>query len=571
MVIPPEGWEPRPSPLASPDAEPGARMRVFASQYPKSFNYLLDNNVFSAQLFGHQFETLIGRDALTLEPEPALAERVEVSDDKLTFTFTLHRDARWSDGKPITADDVIWTFNAIRDENHLTGPHKVGLMNFQDPVKVDGRTVSFTATELHWRNLWSLGGFSILPKHWWETQDFNRVNFEFPVTSGPYRIVQTNPPHSVLLRRRDDYWAKDDPRGDGLGNFHELEYKFYSERDTAFDNFLRNEFDFFAVYTARIWVERATGERFDNNWILKQNVHNFQPQGFQGFAMNLRRPLFQDVRVRRALAHLLDRERMNATLMHNQYELTASYFGDLYPEGNPNELIPFDIDAARALLRDAGWGVNREGRLVRDGQPFVINFLTRDQTAERFLLIYREALDQAGIDLNIIRKDWSAWAKDMDEYNFDMTWAAWGAGVFKDPESMWHSRHAETPSGNNITGFTHPEVDRLIDSITAEFDVEIRHGAVRKMDAILVEHVPYILLWNTGSTRILYWNRFGMPDHVLGKYGRESSAEAYWWEDLDLADDLRDARETRRRLPGKPVNVDFRPRLLEMPQAQPRN
>lgn len=570
MVIPPEGWEPAPSPLASEWAEPGGRMRVFVSQFPRSFNHYLDNNVFSVQLFGHQFESLITRNSITLEPEPALAERIEVSEDKRSFTFTIHRDARWSDGKPITADDVIWTFNAILDDNHLTGPHKVGLMNFDPPERIDDRTVRFTAQDVHWRNLWSAGGFSILPSHWWAEQDFNRVNFEFPVVSGPFRIATVNAPHSVVLRRRDDYWAKDDPRSQGVGNFDELEYKFYNERDLAFDNFLRYEFDFFAVYTARIWVERATGERFDNNWILKQEIFNFRPQGFQGFAMNMRRPLFQDVRVRRALAHLLDRERMNATLMHNIYDLTRSYFEDLYPEGNPHALIPFDIDAARTLLRDAGWEVDRDGRLAKDGQRFTINFLTRDQTSERFLLIYREALAQVGIDLNIIRRDWSAWARDMQDYNFDMTWAAWGAGIFKDPESMWHSRHVDTPSGNNITGFRNARVDELIDSITEEFDVDIRHEAVREIDAILVQEVPYILLWHSASTRLLYWNQFGMPDHVLGKYGDERSAESLWWIDPDLADDLRDARESRRRLPGKPLQVDFRPQFLEMIATEPQ-
>ena len=566
LVIPPPGWEPKPSPLASPLAEPGGRLKVFASQYPKSFNYLLDRNVFSNQLFSHQFESLIGQNSLTLEPEPGLAEKITVSDDKKTFTFTIHRDAKWSDGKAITADDVIWTFNAIMNDEHLTGAHKVGLDRFDPPVKLDERTVQFSAKEVHWRNLWSVGGFPILPKHWWEKQEFNKVNFEFPVVSGPFRVTHLNEPHSVVIQRRKDYWAKDDPRGEGLGNFDEIEYLFYGERDLAWDNFLRGEFDLFAVYTARRWATQTTGERFDNNWIVKQAIHNQDALGFQGFAMNMRRPLYQDLRVRRALAHLLDRERMNATLMFNQYILSRSYFEDIYPEGNPIPLSPFDVEKARALLADAGWAVGADGKLAKDGTKFVIKFLTRDPTSDRFLLIYAEDLAKVGIDLEIVRKDWSAWSKDMDEYNFDMTWAAWGGGTFKDPEPMWHSKYVDQPSGMNITGYKNPKVDELIDSTIAEFDVEVRHQAVRKIDAMLAEDVPYVLLWHIDYVRLLSWNKFGAPSHVLGKYGSEYAAEAYWWIDPDMEADLDAARTNKTKLPGRPARVDFH-KVFQMPAA----
>ena len=560
VVYPPEGWEPEVNPLASDWAEPGGRFRKFASQYPNSFNYYLDMNVFSGQLFGQLFEPLISRHPLTLEPEPLVARKVEMTttEDSQTFVFHIDPNARWSDGKPITADDVIWTFNAIMDPAHLTAGWKVGLSKIEAPEKIDDLTVRFEAKEIHWRNLWSLGGFSILPKHWWETQEeFNRVNFEFPVVSGPYKITRLDEGRSVILGRREDYWGKDDPRKEHLGNFDEIEYRFYGERELALDNFLRGDFDVHAIYTARFWVERTEGARFDNNWIIKQQVFNRIPQGFQGFAMNLRRPQFQDVRVRRALAHLLDRERMNATLMYNQYALHRSYFEDLYSDGNPNPLIEFDVAEARRLLREAGWEVNAQGQLVKDGQRFVIHFLARDATAERFLFIYREALQQVGIQLNINRKDWSAWSDDMKNLNFDMTWAAYSGALFKDPESMWHSRHADVRSTANITGFQHEEVDRLIDSITTELDVEKRHEVVRQIDAILAREVPFILLWNSDHTRLLYWNKFGMPDHVLGKYGSDQLAVSYWWLDPDLDAELRDAREQGLKLPPRPYRVDF--------------
>ena len=557
LIIPPVGWEPEPSPQASEWAEPGGRMRIFAGQYPKSFNYYLDNNVFSGKLFGLQFESLIGRNGLTLQPEPGLAKRLEISEDKKTFTFMLDERAVWSDGTPITAQDVAWTWEAIIEPTHITGSVKIGLQRFEPPAILDERTIQFTAKEIHWGNIWSIGGLTILPSHWWKEQDFNKVNYEFPVVSGPYKISKVRESISVLLEKRDDYWAAEDPRGEGFTNFDELEYFFFPERNLAFENFNAGNIDLYAVYTARTWASETTSEAYQKNWIVKQGVENFSPKGFQGFAMNLRREKFQDVRVRTALAHLLDRERMNATLMFNQYALTHSYFPDLYPEGNPNALIPFDVGKARELLAEAGWKVNEAGKLEKDGKPFVITFLTRSATADRFLLIYREALESVGIELAIERLDWAAWAKNMDEYNFDMTWAAWGAGLFKDPEGMWHSKFKDQPSGVNITGFADPEVDRLIDSIKEEFDVEVRHDVVREIDAILTSQVPYVLLWNTDITRLLYWNRFGMPEHVLTKYGTEGAAESLWWEDLDAVDALDAAKTSGEKLPGKPERIVF--------------
>ncbi|MDX9982354.1 MAG: ABC transporter substrate-binding protein, partial [Lentisphaeria bacterium] len=153
------------------------------------------------------------------------------------------------------------------------------------------------------------------------------------------------------------------------------------------------------------------------------------------------------------------------------------------------------------------------------------------------------------------QKDWSAWAKDMDEFKFDMTWAAWGAGLFKDPESMWASREADRQSGNNITGFRHPRVDELIEQQKTEFDVAKRHEMVREIDAILVAECPYVLLWNTNTVRLLYWNKFGTPPTVLGKYSYESVG--YWWYDQENAADLAEARAANTPLPPRRPTVVY--------------
>ena len=559
-IFPPEGWRDRPHPLASPAARVGGEIAIYAGDYPKSFNYYLDQNTFSAELFGAMYESLLGQHPLTLEYEPGLAERCALSDDKRTFTFTLDERARWSDGRPVTARDVQWTFDAVMKPENITGPHKIFLGRFDSPEVVDERTVRFRAREVHWQNLDALASFNILPRHAMEEADFNKLNFEFPVVSGLYRLGEIREGVQVKLERREDWWNREALRVQGVGNFQTLVFRFYAERDNAFEAFKKGMIDLFPVYTAHLWATQTQGERYDRNWIVKQRVFNFHPIGFQGFAMNGRRPPFDDARVRRALAHLLDREKMNATLMHNQYFLHRSYFEDLYDAARPcpNETLAFDRDRARALLAEAGWVVHpKTGLLEKDGKPFRFRFLSRDAATDKFLVIYKEALKDAGIEMDIDKKDWAAWAKDMDEFNYDMTWAAWSGGLRKDPEPMWSSAEAERRSGQNITGFRNDEVDALIASQRENFDLAERHEICRKIDRLLTSEVPYILLWNLNYTRLLYWNKFGAPPTVLGKYGDERSAYWLWWYDEDAAAELQDAQREGLPLPRKPSDIRF--------------
>ncbi|HMP89550.1 MAG TPA: extracellular solute-binding protein [Kiritimatiellia bacterium] len=560
LVFPGSTWQDKPSPLASPHAVVGGEVNIYAHQYPQSFNYYLDANTLNAEIFGSMYESLLSIDGITTEFTPGLASSWTISEDKLTFTFTLDENAKWSDGQPITAHDVLFTFDTILDPKNLTGSHKVGLDNFERPEVLDDRTVRFKAKDVHWRNLWSAGGFLILPRHEMEGKEFNRILFEFPVVSGPYRLGEVSEGRFVKLERRDDWWAGQYPRNRNVGNFQTMTHRFFRETENAYESFRRGIIDIFPVYMARLWVNETSGPRFDKNWIVKQKIYNYNPIGFQGFAMNMRRPPFDDLMVRQALAHLLNREKMNSTIMYNQYFLHKSYFEDLYDDQHPcnNPEFPFDKDRARQLLNDAGWKANpRTGLLEKDGSPFIINFLTRDPTTDKFLAIYGEDLKDVGITLRIDKKDWAAWTKDMDEFNYDMTWAAWGAGLFKDPESMWHSKEADRISGNNITGFRNAEVDEMIERQKSIFDVQERNQIVRDIDAIITREVPYVLLWNLNYTRILYWNKFGTPPQVLSKYGNERSAYSLWWYDEDAAGDLAEAMAEDRALPARPVEVRF--------------
>ena len=184
-VFPREGWQEAPNPLASEFAEKGGMLVTYAGPYPKSFNYYLDQNVMSAELFGQLYETLLSQHPVTLDMEPLLADRCTLGDDRKTFTVHLDPRARWSDGRPVTAEDVRWTFETVLDPKNLTGPHKLGLERFAPPEVLDEATLRFTAKAEHWEDLLTLGGLQLLPKHAFADEGFNRQDFEVPVVSGP--------------------------------------------------------------------------------------------------------------------------------------------------------------------------------------------------------------------------------------------------------------------------------------------------------------------------------------------------------------------------------------------------
>jgi len=560
LVFPNDGWDVA-NPLASPDATPGGRVTLNSFQ-SKSLNFYLDNFSSTAQIFGAMYETLLGMDPLTSDFTPGLAIRWRISDDRAAFTFDIDPAAKWSDGRPVTAEDVRWTWETIMDPASETGHHKLSLGVFEPPEVLAERTIRFRAKEVHWRNLMAAGLYlTVLPKHAFENRDFNTLNFDFPVVSGPYRLAAFRENVSATLERRADWWGFSRASNQGVNNFQTIIYRFFTDQDNAFDALKKGDIDAYAVYTARLWANETKGERFDKHWIVKQNITNHQPVGFQGFTMNMRRPPFDDLNVRRALAMFLDRETLNSTFMHNAYFLHASYFEDLYAgefAKDKPKAIPFDPENAAKLLNESGWVRNaRTGLLEKDGKPFTVTFLTRDATGDRFLAFYSAELKKHGIELKVDRKDFASWMRDMQAFNFDMTWSAYGGGIFRDPEYQWHSAEAARSSGVNATGFSDPRVDALIEKQKTIFDLAERNAILREIDAILTAQVPYVLLWNINSTRLLYWDKFGRPATVLGKYGNESAIPFYWWHDDDLATELAEAMQNKDPLPARPGEVSF--------------
>ncbi len=549
--------EPGPTnPAANSDATFGGEFTTWIGGYPKSLNYWLDANSATARIAGLLFEPLAGLHPTDDEPVGALAESWEIADDAMSFTFRIHPAATWSDGKPVTAHDIQFYYDTMMNPANPTSVFRVSLARLKRPEIVDERTVHIEAVEQHWSAFWDAAGLIAFPRHAWENLDFKDINKEFPVVSGPYEIANLQENRSLTLARRPDWWGRALSINRHQHNFDYIRFRFIEDRYKALEALKKGEYDLYPIYTAAIWARQTRFEAVEKGWVARQEVFNSDPKAFQGFAMNLRRPRFQDLRVRKALSHLLNREQLLEKIMFNQYFLLNSYFPDLF-ENNRNPDAPFfeyNADKARALLTDAGWIPNDRGILEKDGEEFSLVFLHSGEQLPHFN-IYMEDLKKVGIDGRVEYVDQATHARRVDEHAFDMVWANWGAGRLRDPEAQWHSKTADEPATYNLPGFRNAEVDALIEEQKTELDLTKRNAILRRIDAILTAEVPYVLLWQSDRHRLLYWNRFGTPPSVLGKFGNEDAAAAYWWLDAENAAELDGALRANTPLPQLPEEI----------------
>ena len=282
-------------PVASKDARPCGTITLWGSAMPKSFNMWEDYNSFSAELMGMMFEPLVSLHSTEDREVGILADSWSVSEDGKTFTFHVDARARWSDGKPVTAEDVQFYYDVIMDEKNLTPIFKVGLSRFDRPEVVDSLTVKMTAKESHWGNFWEAAGMLAFPKHAWAGKDFNQIRYEFPVVSGPYKIKTFREDRYVELERRSDWWGFHKNWNRGKYNFQKIRYRFMNDQTKALEAFKKQDFNAYAIYTSSIWMKQTDFDAVKKGWAVKQRIFNKEPIGFQGMAINLRKPQFQDV------------------------------------------------------------------------------------------------------------------------------------------------------------------------------------------------------------------------------------------------------------------------------------
>ena len=474
---------------------------------------------------GNIFETMLSLDNETLDYTPLLAERWEVSNDHLSYTFYLRKDAAFSDGTPLTAHDVKFTFDTIRDPANDCADRRGYFVDFESAELMDDHTITFTASKPYFLHLFVLGALEILPRHIYGEGDFNSHEANrAPVGSGPYRFKQWDTGQQIVLTKRDDYW------GDKLPWVNALHYKIITDDNAAIQLVRRGEIDEMRVQPEQ-WVRQTTKPEIADHY---QRITMFSP--VDGYASsvswvgwNANRPFFSDNRVRKAMTMLLDRETIGETIFHG---LVRTVSGTMFPGSpaydNAIEPWPYDPDTAYALLDEAGWvDSDQDGIRDKDGVPFRYEWIFPASVPEyeQLATVYKEQLDKAGIDVTLRPLEWATFLESVTKRDFDACCMAWVSPIFSDPYQIWHS--SQTEKGSNYVAFNSPRADELIEAARQEFDDDKRNAMYREFHAILHEQQPYTFLYNS-KRKVLVSNRFqNVTPYTLGFDMRE------WWVPLD--------------------------------------
>ena len=546
----------------NPDAPKGGEARFAAIGSFDTFNPFNIKGQAAAGI-GQLFETLlVGSADEPFSEYGLIAESVDVPEDRGSVTFNLRPQAKFHDGTPITADDVLFSFETLKSKGSPL--YRFYYANVAKAEKLGERQVKFTFAPGENRELpLIVGQMPVLSKKYWQDRDFAATTLDVPVGSGPYRIERFEPGRFIVYQRDANYWGKDLPVNRGLHNIDRLRYDYYRDVTVALEALKAGFYDLRVENVAKQW---ATGYDFPalaKGLVKKETFAHQRPAGMQGFAFNLRRPLFQDPGVRQALAYAFDFEWSNRNLFHGQYTRTRSFFdnSELAARGLPSpeelavleplrkELPPEVFTAAyeppsagddaqlRAnfqkalqLLQEAGW-MFRDRKLVnaKTGEPFRFELLIAEPTWERIALPFARNLERLGIEMNVRTVDSAQYENRERSFDFDVIVNVWGQSLSPGNEQreFWSSAAADQPGSRNLVGLKNPAIDQLVDQVIAAPDRASLVTRVRALDRALQWNYLVIPHWHIPYDRIAFWNKFGYPA-VTPLQGVQLDA---WWVD----------------------------------------
>jgi microcin C transport system substrate-binding protein len=537
-----EGWQTNADfdLIGDPRAVKGGVFREAMPDFPATLRYVGPNlSVWNAMLSGLVYESLLGLHPTTLEYIPVLATHWQISPDQMTLRFRIDPNARFNDGMPVTADDVIASWSLLVDPT-VQDPFRNALYGgFERPVAESKYIVRVKAKEPGWTPLYYFSGMPIYPSHVLKgvtgAAYIKEWNDKMLPGSGPYFVTpaDVDKGNRVSIKRRTDYWAEQYRRNVGTGNFDEIREIVVRDRNLELEMLKRGDLDFFTVTRAQMWVEELNFDKIQNGQLQKRKIWNHGPQSVQGVAFNTRRAPYNDLRVRKALRHLYNRELMIQKLTFNEYvPMDSIYPGTIYENPN-NEKIRYDPQLAVKLLAEAGWkDRNAQGQLVKDGAPLALEILYYSRDSERFFTIFQEDLRKVGITLNLRYVTPETGFKLLDEQQFGMFSVAYGGGgPFPLPEQFWHSAQADKKASTNTTGFKNARVDEIIALYERELDVQKRAVLLRELDGIVSGEHHYLLEWYAPFERIVYANKFGQPPGLITRIGDYRDPVSMWWLD----------------------------------------
>lgn len=557
------GWNFKHFDYANPDAPKGGTLKMSAYGSFDTFNPYTIKGV-SAAGTGLLFDTLMVESADEPFSEYGLiAETVEMPKDRSWVAFNINKKARFHDGTPVTAEDVVFSFDILRTKGLPMFRYYYG--NVDKAVAEKPMRVLFVFKPGDNRELpLILGQMPVFSKKYWQDRDFSATTLEPPVGSGPYKVAGFETGRYVVYERDPDYWAKDLPPVRGFYNFDKIRYDYYRDATVAVEGFKSGVFDLRVENEAKKWVSAYEGFS-EKNGMIKKNFNHSLPSGMQGFVFNTRRAIFADRRVRQALGLAFDFEWSNKNLFYGLYKRTQSYFDNSdmaakgLPKGEELKLLnkyrdrlppevftrPFSLEKtsgdgnirpqlekAFKLLEEAGWTV-RDGVLKNEkGDPFRFEILIDSASSsawERIALPYIRNLKRLGVEAVLRAVDTTQYKNRTDSYDYDMIVNIWGQSTSPGNEQryFWGSAAADMNGSQNYAGIKNPVVDELIEEIIEAPDRKKLVAAVKALDRVLLwEHyvVPH---WFVPSVRLVYWNKFGIPDDSVMKGVQLMT----WWID----------------------------------------
>jgi microcin C transport system substrate-binding protein len=503
-----------------------------------------------------------------------LAQWIDLPADGMSVSFELNPAARWHDGRPVTAADVVWSFDALRQ--HGRPQYRGYYGDVTEAVAEGERRVTFRFRTSENRELPMIcGEVPVLPRHWWAGRDFTRPILEAPLGSGPYRIERFDAGRSVTYRRVEDWWARDLPTGRGLYNWGVQRFEYFRDDTVVVEAFKAGQLDLRQENIARNWATAYDFPARRRGLVRLEEIPHQLPTGMQAFAMNLRRPLFQDGRVRRALIEVFDFEFLNANIFFGSWTRTNSFFSNSefassgLPQGRelailegfrgrvPNEVFTQEyrlpvtdgsgnnregVRRAFDLLRQAGWQV-RDRRLVNaQGGRFEFEILLNGPSFERVAVPFTQWLDRIGIAARVRTVDPAQYQARIDAFDFDMTVDVIGQGFSPGNEQRdyFTCAKARENGSNNVAGICDPAIDELVELVINAPDRAELVARTRALDRVLLSHNFMIPNWHGRVFRMAFWDRFGRPERTP-RYGLGLEA---WWVDPQRERALAEARRT---------------------------
>jgi microcin C transport system substrate-binding protein len=504
-----------------------------------------------------------------------LAEAVRHPPDHSTVTYRLRKEARWHDGRPVTAADVIFSFETLKANSPQYAFYYKNVAKAEATAE---REVTFTMAEKGNRELPQIiGQLPVLPKHWWEgkTSDGRQRNptettLEPPLGSGPYRLKTFDAGRYAVYERVHDYWGKDLPVMKGRHNFGEMRNEYYRDSTVLLEAFKGDRYDWRVENSARNWSTAYDFPAVKEGRVLREKFPVRATGVMQAFVLNLRRAKFQDERVRRAFNLAFDFEDINRTIFYGLYQRTGSFFAGTelassgLPEGREREILerlrdkippsvfaaPYEnpvngspekiranLREALRLLQEAGYELKGQ-RLVdrKTGEPFAVEFLGYDQSQERFVMPYLQALGRLGITMNIRTVDAAQFQNRLRSFDFDVTTDVWAQSLSPGNEQreFWGSAAADRQGSRNTAGIKDAAVDALIEQIVFAKDRDELVAATKALDRVLLHRNYVVPQFRSGETLTARWDRFGRPA-TLPTYGGSGFPSIWWYDEAKAA------------------------------------